>query len=172
MLCLCATRFDSVSAEWYGLGVDSQPPNMAQVKEARKTAQIHPDYARIGMLTKEAMARRVRGGGVAGIAPRGYRNLPGTGGRVDVHPTEARIIRAAFRMAAEGGSLRQVSSLLFQRGIATSTGRQVSPSAVQHMLTNPFYVGTVTLGASSFPGTHVPLVSAELFADVQRRFKR
>jgi hypothetical protein len=129
-----------------------------------------PTYARIGMLSKQAMVNRVENGGVASFAPNGYRNLPYTGGQVTLHPTESPLMHTAFQQAGDLQPLRVICRFLFDHGMQSRTGKPIGPSALRYMLTNPFYIGLVKVDGRYVKGTHEPLVSVELFKRVCQRF--
>ncbi|MEX0827862.1 MAG: recombinase family protein [Haliea sp.] len=56
---------------------------------------------------------------------------------------------------------------LHVRGLATWQEQPLSPNSLSRMLHNPFYVGQVVVKGRQTPGKHQPLVSPELFSQVQ-----
>jgi site-specific DNA recombinase len=121
----------------------------------------------IGSLTRQAMLRRVENGGVAGKAPLGYINIPGTGGRVEVVEGIASLVRRAFAMAADGSSIRTIARTLARCGVVNRNGKPLGPPTLWSMLTNPFYIGKVRMGEKLVNGQHTPLITEELFEQVQ-----
>jgi len=117
--------------------------------------------------------RVVENGRIPGKVPLGYRSLGS--GKVEPDPLTAPLVIEAFRMSAEGISLRKISAVLATKGLLNSNGVPMGPSALAKVLANPFYIGKIRLGAHLFDGQHVPLVSVAMFgisADAIRRCLR
>ena len=119
---------------------------------------------------KAGTRQKIREGGWANHAPRGYQMEHGT---LVVDPEQGERVREAFRRAAEGQRLRELGSFL-----------EAHPQSVLYMLTNPVYAGYVYEGRNRLPdaprtharlseaegvvlGVHEALVSAELWDRVQ-----
>jgi site-specific DNA recombinase len=148
---------------------------MAAVAESR-LIEISDDVTR-------SMQRKVEVGGKPGMAPIGYLNvrepLPHGGEirTIAVDSERAEIIRWGFETYATGlYSTLDMVTLLAARGLRSRGNRRYSPrslglSAVHHLLSNPFYMGTVAYKGKRYPGRHEPLVSEELFEQVQTVLK-
>lgn len=108
-----------------------------------------------------------------GTAPLGYINRS-FGGVTDIipDPDRADIITEMFHKAAQGWSGRKLKAWLDEQNITTRTGRAVPVSSVLAMLVNPFYYGRFQYpeGAGNpwYTGAHKPLVSKELWDEVQQ----
>ena len=108
-----------------------------------------------------------------GVAPLGYINRS-FGGISDIipDPDRAEIVTEMFHKAAAGWSGRRLKDWLAEQGITTRNGRPVPLSSVLAMLINPFYYGKFQYpeGPDSpwYKGAHKPLVSKELFDEVQQ----
>ena len=90
----------------------------------------------IAQRTREALRHRQASGGHVGCPPFGYR-MNG-GGLVPVSE-ELAIVVEVRRLSATGMTLREIASLLTDRGIRTRRGGQWSPQAVNYMLRNRRY---------------------------------
>ena len=135
-----------------------------------------------GNLATEAlkgMTAKAKKGGTPFMAPIGYRNVAankddGTVYRtIEVDKERAIHVRWAFEQYATGEwSDRDIQEALADRGLRTRSTRsrpscELSRSRVAGMLGNPYYVGIVRFRGASYPGTHEPLIAADLFDRVQ-----
>jgi len=117
--------------------------------------------------TKKGMAEKVRAGGFPHRAPVGYLNdrLTRT---IVVDPVRGPYIRRLFELYAAGrDSLPALQHRADQDGMLPSG----SASRVEYILKNPFYVGQVRWAGEVHSGSQEPLVSRELFDQVQRRVR-
>lgn len=108
-----------------------------------------------------------------GTAPLGYINRS-FGGVTDIIPDPDRsdIITEMFHKAAQGWSGRKLKAWLDEQEITTRSGRPVPVSSVLAMLINPFYYGEFQYpegpDARWYKGAHKPLISRELWDEVQQ----
>jgi site-specific DNA recombinase len=127
--------------------------------------------------------RKVEVGGAVSRATIGYLNvrepLP-QGGEVRtiaVDRERAEIITWGLETYATGlYSVNDMVTLLAARGLRSRGDRRYSPrplnhSSVHKLLSNPFYAGKVVYKGKVYPGRHEPLVSEELFEQVQAVLK-
>lgn len=100
-------------------------------------------------------------------APVGYVNVrPGKG--IEPDPIRAPFITRAFELFATGDySIRNLTELLNKEGFRSRKGNAKSVSSIHRMLTNPEYYGVIRRKGKLYPGNHKPLVSKQLFDDVQ-----
>lgn len=109
-----------------------------------------------------------------GVAPLGYINRS-FGGTMDIipDPERAEVITEMFHKAASGWSGRKLQNWLIGKGITTRSGNSVPLSSVLAMLINPFYYGEFQYpegkDAKWYKGAHKPLISKELFDEIQQR---
>jgi site-specific DNA recombinase len=123
------------------------------------------------------MAEKARRGGTLGRAAIGYMNV-----RVDydgreirtvaVDPDRAPLVRQAFELYATGNfTISQLAGEMETRGLTTRSGRHpsmpLSTSHLQRLLINRYYLGYVTFKGEEIPGRHEPIISPELFDEVQ-----
>lgn len=108
------------------------------------------------------------------VAPTGYLNSKNKDqkGIVFVDPDRAPIIKELFsKVANEGWSGRKVYRWLKDIKFVTRTGKPLTLSNVYCILNNHFYHGSFEYPKNSgrwFQGKHTPLISKELFDDVQK----
>ena len=108
-----------------------------------------------------------------GTAPLGYTNRS-FGGVTDIIPDPDRsdIITEMFHKAARVWSGRKLKAWLDEQEITTRSGRSVPVSSVLAMLINPFYYGEFQYpegpDARWYKGAHKPLISRELWDEVQQ----
>ena len=108
-----------------------------------------------------------------GTAPLGYINRS-FGGVTDIipDPERADIITEMFYKAANGWSGRRLRDWLEEQGVTTRSSKPIPLSSVLAMLINPFYYGEFQYpegpGARWYKGAHKPLISKQLFEQVQQ----
>lgn len=122
--------------------------------------------------------QKAKRGGTPGITPLGYLNvierLDGRDIRtVAVDQERAPLIRWAFETYASGFySLNDLVALLEARGLRSRGNRRFTPRPLNHasiysLLTNDYYTGVVTYRQNKYPGRHEPLITREMFDQVQ-----
>ncbi len=127
----------------------------------------------------KGMTEKAKRGGTPGRTRLGYLNireqLP-QGGEVRtviIDPERGRIITWAFETYATGlYSLSDIAILLEARGLRSRGTRRRDPqplslNGVHNLLCCPYYAGIVSYAGKQYPGRHEPLVSQELFDQVQ-----
>lgn len=97
-----------------------------------------------------------RGGG---IIPIGYDYKDG---KLVINEFEAMQIREAFRLYANGASLRKIEDEFSKNGYVTKYGKWRT-SRISQILENPLYVGKVTFSGEEYDGVHEAIVPVELF---------
>lgn len=108
------------------------------------------------------------------VAPTGYLNSKNKDqkGVVFVDPDRAPIMKELFnKVANEGWSGRKIYRWLIDIKFVTRTGKPLTLSNVYCILNNHFYHGSFEYPKNSgrwFQGKHTPLISRELFDDVQK----
>ncbi len=108
-----------------------------------------------------------------GVAPLGYMNRAFGGvNDIIVDPERAHLIREAFHKAGyERWSGRRIKAWLDEKGFTNRSGKPISVSQVLVILNTPFYYGRFQYpeapDAPWYDGAHKPLISKELFDQVQ-----
>ena len=111
------------------------------------------------------------------------------GKQLVINPEQAETVKMIFELHHEGNGVRRISYILEQRGRLTATGKKKwDCGVISRVLRNPFYCGTVVYRKQYVPdyleqkkinnfgdvekivveGSHEPIISKELFYDVQR----
>jgi site-specific DNA recombinase len=129
----------------------------------------------------KGMTQKAQAGGTPTLAPLGYVNVRKVvDGRevrtveLDTDDDRAALIRWAFTAYASGKwSYNDLAAELEARGLtqratAKRAKRPLEAKKIGSILQNTYYVGTVTYKGLSFPGKHEPLVTPEVFAQVQQ----
>ena len=109
----------------------------------------------------KGMCEKASQGTYPARAPFGYRNDKATR-TIEIHPERAPIAKRVFELYAS--ARHSLSSLA--KAIRTETGVRISRANVYQVLTNPFYIGQFVWRGRTYAGTHVPLISPELYAQV------
>lgn len=124
-------------------------------------------------------AMRQRGMFIGGHPPFGFELIDK---KLVAHPAEAEIVRDIFRRYLETQSYQKVAAECAERGVMRRSrvskrgnlirGRGIEASSVWHMLGNPVYVGEVQHRGIRYRGIHQPIVSRELWDEVQQLKRR
>ena len=86
---------------------------------------------------------------------------------IEVDPQKAPIAQRMFELYASGK--HALSSL--RKELLAEFGSSLGKGYLERLLKNPFYKGQFIWEDKLYPGTHTPLVSAELFEQVQAVFR-
>lgn len=85
----------------------------------------------------------------------------------------APFIEKAFKLyASKAYSLKDVTNILAKAGFRSKSGRLIYKSKIYHILTNPFYCGVMKQQGKSYVGNHQPIISKELFEQVDQIINR
>ena len=117
------------------------------------------------------MRQKVRNGVWPLWAPLGYLNNPITRG-IDVDTKKAVLIKRMFKVYAAGNyTLKEISEWCKKVGLKSNLDNDISPSQVQTILQNIFYIGLMKYKGEVFEGKHKPIISKELFDKAQEVLK-
>lgn len=117
---------------------------------------------------KRGNETKLKNGGYTGKTPFGYLNDKANKSVV-VDPERSPYVQKIFRMFVTGGySLKDTANQMYQEGLRTKGGKKIHPSLLYRLITNPFYTGVMVRNGKHYQGSHVPLVSTELFSECQR----
>lgn len=125
------------------------------------------------------MSQKAKNGGTLGRAPIGYLNVTeNIDGRkintVKVDPERAPFVKLAFELyATRDKTFQDIADELTDRGLRTRPTQRhpagpISDSKIQQMLRDRYYLGEVRYKGETYPGRHEPLISEELFNQVQQ----
>lgn len=124
-----------------------------------------------GINVKRGLKAKCEMGIRPGLAPLGYLNLIKNDRIRGIIVDEQRapfIIQMFERAAHQGHSGRMIKRWLDKIGFTTRSGKPLALSKVFTVLKNPFYYGEFEFGGQPYKGNHKPLISKELFLEVQR----
>ena len=124
----------------------------------------------------ERVTYRMRAGAQAGRhlhkAPLGYENGKVNGVKNLVpDPARAELVRKAFTMMAEGQNMVEVLRLVTLWGLRSRGGHRLAKTTFSQMLHNRVYCGWVKQTDIIARGAFEPLISEELFEQVQEAMK-
>jgi site-specific DNA recombinase len=122
------------------------------------------EEARKGMLEKAEQ------GIWPSYAPLGYKNVDGDQGKKIIVPDPefAPIVKRLYVLCAEGNhSVKELSKMLGGEGLHYRSGNQMATATVQKILRSRTYSGKFEWAGRVFQGTYEPLVSMDLWNEVQ-----
>ncbi|AKM78519.1 MAG: Resolvase [Candidatus Wolfebacteria bacterium GW2011_GWC2_46_275] len=104
----------------------------------------------------------------------GYKTVGDKGHRIHViDPTAAPVAQKMFELYATGNfSISVITSFVKESGVKTRAGRPIVKTRIHQLLSDPFYYGKIQWNDKLYPGKHDPLITKELFDEVQRMLKR
>jgi site-specific DNA recombinase len=115
-------------------------------------------FAWNGKLASQGMAAKAARGEYPSAAPLGYKNVrTPEGTRLEIDPETAPLVREAFRLHAQGLSIRKILRIVTERGLRSKHGKPLGPSALHHMLSNPVYHGVIMWNGQKANGAHQPI---------------
>ncbi len=121
---------------------------------------------------KRGQRQKLRRGEWPGWAPLGYlhdKNLR----KIVIDPVRGPIIRSLFEACETGKyTLLDMAKMARASGLLSRSGTSIANSAVHRILTRPFYYGLMKYSGEWHQGLHEPLVSKEVFDEVQEVFRR
>jgi site-specific DNA recombinase len=121
----------------------------------------------ISRKTQMGMLEKAEQGLYPGPAPLGYKNNKFTH-LIDIDEELAPFVKRAFSLLATGlYSLSMARDKLYEEGLRSKQGVRVGKSAIAQMLRNPMYYGAFRWKGKLYQGSHTPIISKELFDNVQ-----
>jgi len=115
----------------------------------------------------------MREGRYVWVAPYGYSNAKVAGKSTIVQNEKAFIIRKAFiEVAKNEFPVDTIRQRLFKEGLTQKTGKILTKSHYYRLLNNEIYAGWIIKFGERHKGTFEPIISEELFEQVQRILKR
>jgi site-specific DNA recombinase len=132
-------------------------------------AVIASDYIR--NLRQEALKGlygRLKQGVYPFEAPTGYLDN-GRGQLKTIDPVKGPFIKNAFQSYASGKyTLQSLTEKMSTLGLYNLRGGKISITSMSKILNNPFYAGIMRVKGQTFKGRHEPLISPDLYKQVQR----
>lgn len=128
-------------------------------------------------LREEAMKgwdEKLAQGWLPAVPPPGYKTISENGKKIHVPDMDvAPLMERVFVFAKlPDHNVRSVTKVMADMGITSRKGRAYAPSYVHKILTNPFYIGINRFNGKEYPGAQEPIISRELFHEVQEKLRR
>ncbi len=123
----------------------------------------------LGEETVKGMTEKARAGIYPSFAPAGYRNVEGSSGKKIIvpDPDTAPIITELFKRFATGEyAIKRIAAALRREGRSVGP-RKPNSSLVHQILRRRLYMGDFDFNGTTYPGTHEPLVTREIWHRVQ-----
>ena len=118
--------------------------------------------------TKRGLRQKLRRGEWPGWAPVGYLNDK----LEHIIVTDAErspLIRKLFERYATGKySLKDIQNIANSIGLFSRSGKVLSVSLIQNILSNPFYYGVFRYNGELYEAKHEPIITKKLFESVQK----
>ncbi len=123
--------------------------------------------------TAKGMIEKASQGHYPSKAPYGYRNIPQKK-TIELNESQAPYVKKAFELYSTGYySLKTLATeLLEQRFVFRPSQPKARHTEIYRILTNKFYTGYFTFKDISRIGHHPPIISFDLFKNVQSQLKR
>lgn len=159
-----------------GVGVHFAHENLdLNTRGGRLTADIQAvvasDYIRnLREEAKKGIYGRLKQGYYPLRAPLGYLDQGAAKAKIP-DPVSAPLIREAFNLYRTGNySLKPLLRELQSKGLRNRNGGSLSLNGLSTILNNPFYTGLIRIRrtGATYSGNHEPLISVQVFDDVQR----
>ena len=117
--------------------------------------------------TKRGLRQKVRRGEYPSRAPFGYLNDSRTK-TIRLHKTNSELVRQSFELYSHGDQrLEDIANFLAKSGIHARSGKRINLKQVTFMLKNPFYYGHFRYAGEVHEGSHQPVITKQLFDQVQ-----
>ncbi len=121
---------------------------------------------------RRGQRQKLRRGEWPGWAPIGYLNDKNLR-KVVIDPVKSPFVKELFESYATGQyTLQDLKKCSFKWGLTGRTGKPLVKAELYRILTRPFYYGLMKYTGEWHQGTHGPLITKELFDQVQRALRR
>ena len=114
-------------------------------------------------MTENALKGKFTGGAI----PFGY--TINADRRFEIDPLTAPFVAETFQRYNDGQTMREIRDWLNEKGIKNKRGGPMTFNVIQHMLSNRRYIGELKYRDVLIPDAIPPIVSVELFNDVQEK---
>ncbi|NQU82586.1 MAG: recombinase family protein [Parcubacteria group bacterium] len=122
---------------------------------------------------KKGQAEKIRQGWLPTKPPLGYKTVGEKGHKIHIVDKEkAGLIKKMFTQYSGGGySIKKLGQTIYEEGLRTRGNNKLAKSRVGELLSDPFYYGKIRWNNKIYEGKQEPLVSKELFDNVQQVLK-
>ena len=114
-------------------------------------------------MTENALKGKFSGGAI----PFGY--TINADRRFEIDPLTAPFVAETFQRYNDGQTMREIRDWLNEKGIKNKRGGPMSFNVIQHMLSNRRYIGELKYRNILIPDAIPPIVSVEIFNEVQEK---
>ena len=114
-------------------------------------------------MTENALKGKFTGGAI----PFGY--IINADHRFEIDPLTAPFVAETFQRYNDGQTMREIRDWLNEKGVKNQRGGPMTFNVIQHMLSNRRYIGELKYRDVLIPDAIPPIVSVELFNDVQEK---
>lgn len=123
---------------------------------------------------KKGQKEKIAAGWLPTTPPLGYKTVGEKGHKIHVIDEDvAPYVREMFALYATGNySTVAVGEKMQQLGFRSRAGFQVVKSKIHKLLSDPFYYGKLVWKGKVYQGKHVPMISKDLFDQVQIKMTR
>ena len=117
-------------------------------------------------MTENALKGKFSGGAI----PFGY--TINADRRFEIDPLTAPFVAETFQRYNDGQTMREIRDWLNEKGIKNKRGGPMSFNVIQHMLSNRRYIGELKYRNILIPDAIPPIVSVEIFNEVQEKIAK
>ena len=123
--------------------------------------------AQLGERSSAGMNTKAKSGVYPTYAPTGYINK---NKNISIDPVVGPMVRELFtRYARSDASIKSLVAWARDRGLRSRYGNVMQKAAIHNILTNPVHIGRFRWRGEEHQGSHEPLITEELFQDVQAK---
>lgn len=85
----------------------------------------------------------------------------------------APFIKRAFELYNTGNyTVKRLVETMYKEGLRNRNGNKINKSTFHRLMSDPFYCGIILWNGQEFAGKHKPIISEQLFNEVQDKLKR
>src|SRR5258708_18900998 len=123
---------------------------------------------------KKGQGEKIAQGWLPTKPPLGYKTIGEEGRKVHILDNSiAPLVKEMFEIYATGEySLERLTKLMYEKGLRYPNGTDICRGRIHQLLFNPFYYGKISWNNDLYDGRQEPLISQELFDQVQQILRR
>src|SRR3989339_1700011 len=123
---------------------------------------------------KKGQKEKIAQGWLPTKPPLGYKTIGEKGHKIHIPDEEkAPLIAKMFELYATGNySIKFLLEEMWKQGLKNTDGNKVGKTRMHKLLSEPFYCGKLRWNGKVSPGNQEPIISEELFEEVQKRLCR
>ncbi len=123
---------------------------------------------------KKGQKAKIESGWIPTQPKLGYKTIGEKGHKIHViDKDKAKFIKQMFELYNSGNyTLNKLVEKLEEDGFRHKTGKPLGKSSMHRILSEPFYSGRILWNGKEYDGKHEPIISEEVFDEVQLKLKR